>query len=647
MRVRLLVCTILALLLLLNSGGESAAAQTPADMPPPWEDSIALEAFVDGLMAAQLTQMHIPGAVVSIVHNGAVVLTKGYGYADLETLSPAHAHTSLFRIGSVAKLFTWTAAMQLVEAGMLDLDADINTYLVNTSVRIPSTYFAPITMRHLMAHTPGLEDRTMGLFARDAGALAPLDTLLLDLPTRVAPPGEFAAYSNYGSALAALVVQEISGMAWADYVETHILEPLQMARTTVRQPVPDALAGDLAQGYTFVGARQRLETFEFVPLAPAGSASATAADMARFMLAHLQLGRLDGAQILQESTARTMQTQHFTHSPFLPGMAHGFMEYGVDSDRWFGHGGDTLWFHSGLYLSTEHDMGLFVSYNGANGGWAREEFFRAFRTRYFDEQGEIQPTPPTNTPQQLALYAGDYRTNRLGHTTPDKVAGLLSTVNVSVDPQGYLLLNGLQPTPVRYTEIGPGRFREVSDTGLLGREEIVFQFDAESGQPVRLLHSAIPIMTFERLAWFERMLLHALIFGGGLILFLGAVIVWPIQIWQARSRVRRGGPWARIARWVGWATALILLIYLVGFLVAFRDPLQLVFGLPPIFNYIGWLPLLSVPLVVAMWVFAGMAWRGTFWRPWARIFYTLIALLAAAVLWMLWYWNFLQAPLIL
>jgi CubicO group peptidase (beta-lactamase class C family) len=629
-----------------ENGNDAATEEAANPAQPTLADRAALEAFIDGLMAAQMADYHIPGAAVAVVHEGEIALVKGYGYADLETLTPVDAESTLFRLASVTKLFTWTAVMQLVEAGELDLDADINTYLAETDVRVPATFPARVNMGHLMAHTPGFEDRNLGIFARHESAMVPLDELLLDLPARVRQPGELSAYSNYGSGLAGLVVAQVSGMRWEEYIESQILEPLGMNHTTVRQPVPPPLLDDLSKGYLHRGTHYQEEGFEFVPIAPAGGASATAADMARFMLAHLQLGSLDGARILEEATARQMQTQHFTHDPLLPGMAHGFMEYYLEDGRWLEHSGDTIWFHVGLYLAPEAETGLFIVYNSPGGGAAREPFFQAFHAHYFQNQDDILPTPPTTASQQLAIYTGDYRTTRMAETTPDKIGGLLATLQVGAEAEGYLTLAALGLAPTRWTEIGPGRFREVEPTGTLGQNELIFHLDPVTERPNRLYYSRFPFTAFERTLWFESTMFQATLFGLALLSALIGVIAWPIQIWSNRKRPGRKHRWAQWAYGVGALTGLLLVIYLIIFAITLSDTSIIAFGMPPLFQAAGVLPLIILPLTLAMLGLAAFLWTNDIGRMGGRIFYTLAALILAVHLWQLWYWNFLFAALI-
>jgi CubicO group peptidase (beta-lactamase class C family) len=150
---------------------ETQARQTAATNQGP-ADPAELESFIDGIMTAHMRTHHIAGATFSLVKNGEALFAKGYGYADIKGKRPVIAEETLFRPGSVSKLFTWTAVMQLIEQGKLDLKADINNYL--TKFKIPETYPEPITLAHLMTHTPGFEEMVSGMGARSPEDLVPL-----------------------------------------------------------------------------------------------------------------------------------------------------------------------------------------------------------------------------------------------------------------------------------------------------------------------------------------------------------------------------------------------------------------------------------------------------------------------------------------
>jgi CubicO group peptidase (beta-lactamase class C family) len=357
--VRAAAIPIVLALALATFGVRSAEAQSSAPL-----DSAALGAFFDGLFGAQREAYHVPGASVAVVQNGAMIFARGY--ADVERRTPVAADKTLFRVASISKLFVWTAVMQLVEQGKLDLDADVNTYLKD--FKIPPTYQQPITLANLMTHTLGFEDRALGTSVRSAASLQPLgEFLATHMPARVRPPGQLTAYSNYGAALAGYIVSQVSGMPFEQYVEAHILQPLGMQHSSFRQPLPANLATGEAVGYTYANGNFQPHTFEWLQLAPAAALSATATDMANFMIAQLQDGQFGDTRILQAATARAMHQQSFSNDPRVNGFAHGFAVATLNDQQLLWHGGDIMHFHSALVLLPAHNVGLFVAHNGANG----------------------------------------------------------------------------------------------------------------------------------------------------------------------------------------------------------------------------------------------------------------------------------------
>ncbi len=403
-------------------------------------DPEELEVFLDGVISSQLNAYHIPGATVAVVKDGKLFFTKGYGYADLEKRKPVIANQTIFRIGSISKLFTWTAVLQLAEQGKLDLNANVNTYLKD--FKIPDTYPQPITMINLMTHTSGFEE-VVNVWGQSADELEPRGKILAQLmPARVRPPGEFSAYSNYGAALAGYIVEQVSGMPFEQYVEDNILKPLDMRNSTFQQPLPHYLQVEMAAGYTYKDSAYRPEPFEYIKLPPAGAMSSTATDMANFMIAHLQDGRYGNSSILQDATVKKMHSQLFTHDPKLSGLAYGFYEFNLNDQRLIQHGGDTLRFHTLLTLLPEHNIGMFVSYNslgeGAGAVRARSELLGVFLDRYYSSPVPVSPEPSADFRQRAGKFTGSYRTTRSSYTTFEKIINLLSEVRVTSNLDGTL-----------------------------------------------------------------------------------------------------------------------------------------------------------------------------------------------------------------
>src|SRR5947207_745563 len=397
---------------------------TPQPSPAPQLTKADFDTFLDALIPSQLRNRNIAGAVVSVVKDGQVLFQKGYGYADVEEKKTVLPDQTLFRPGSISKLFTATAVMQLVEQGKLDLDRDVNEYL---DFPIPKTYQEPVTLRQLLTHTGGFEETLKNLFVAHESDIKPLRTYLMnEMPARIFPPGKIPSYSNYGFTLAGYIVERVSGEKFEHYVENHILKPLGMNNSTFDQPLPPQFAPNMSNGY--LNASKKPRHFEFVQAAPAGALSTTAADMTRFMLAFLQDGTLEEATILKPETVRQMETRQFELQPMMNGLGITFMEYLTKPVRAIAHGGDTVYFHSDMVLVPDAHGGYFLSYNslGKNVGGGRGEVWRTFANRYFPSPGEPKANVDSNKAKSDGrAVSGLYDGTRRGETTLLKILALV------------------------------------------------------------------------------------------------------------------------------------------------------------------------------------------------------------------------------
>ncbi|HYF76576.1 MAG TPA: serine hydrolase domain-containing protein [Symbiobacteriaceae bacterium] len=296
--------SILAIILLVSTASSVLAA--PPDSGP--SDPAEVEAFLDPIFAKHLAEYQIPGAVFLLVKDGRILFTKGYGLANVEKGTPVVPDRSLFAIGSVTKLFTATAVMQLAEQGKLDLHADINQYL--KAFQIPATFPEPITATHLLTHTSGFDEKVFGMAVRSSADLEPLGQYLArELPRRVRPPGQQSQYSNHGMGLAGHLVEAVSGRSYNQYISDEILKPLGMNHSTMEMPAE--LADDIVPVNGYVGDPPVRQPDWFLNIGPAGDLKATATDMAAFMIAHLQNGDYQGKRIFRDETARTMHALQF------------------------------------------------------------------------------------------------------------------------------------------------------------------------------------------------------------------------------------------------------------------------------------------------------------------------------------------------
>ena len=433
-----------------------AAAAAPATAHPLTPDDVA--SWADGLIPYSLQTSDIAGAVVVVVMDGQVLFERGYGYADVKTHKPVDPRSTLFRPGSNTKLFTWTAVMQLKEAGKLDLDTDVNRYL---DFKIPDYRGQPITMRNLMTHTPGFEERLKYISVRSP--TPSFDTYIKSwVPRRVLPPGKIPAYSNYGAALAGYIVQRVSGQRYADYVQQHILDPLGMAHSTVREPMPPALAAGMSTGYR--QASQPPGYLEFITPAPAGSLAATGDDMGKFMIAQLQNGAYGNTRILKAETAVEMHTSQPKFYPALNGQALGFYENSRNGHRIIAHDGGTQFFLSDLHLFLDDGVGIFISLNSdGKPGSAfaiHEAFFHGFADRYFPSN---TPQPPsidkaTALKDAKLMAAHQWENPRRAFTSFLSITALLGPTTFKANSDGTLSRAG--PDAPRLREIAPFVWRD-------------------------------------------------------------------------------------------------------------------------------------------------------------------------------------------
>lgn len=618
-------------------------------------DSTDVEEFLDAIIGAKMEEINIPNLTVSVVSRGEVIFAKGYGYADYEAKTPVDPEKTLFRIGSTSKLFTWTAVMQLVEQGKLDLNTDINEYL---DFEIPNkleykrwnSQVEPITIRHLMSHTPGFEDYMTDVFSISEDSLIPLSQYVRDQrPNIVFAPGEVTAYSNYGTNLAGYIVEVVSGVPFAQYIEENIYKQLGMSNSSFRQPLPNRLAEQISIPYRYVNGEFLEAKFEYFS-EPAGSMSSSALDMAKFMLAYLQDGHYKGERILKEETVQRMFSEQDRQHPRLKGIAHGFMTANMNGKDIFQHAGGTMLYATLLSIVPEEEIGFFISHSGGN-HFVNGEIFEAFMDRYFssEEVAASVPEPTVNMEQRSKQFVGEYYQNRRSFTTVDALLSLMmGVIRVSVDDEGYLLANHLGVTN-RFVEVEPGvyyNFSEERSNDYWGDfRTIVFGTDSHG----RTMLMTDGPMSYSKAAWYETSGFTFLMLISSLLFIIGSLLYWTIRALVRKIRgknvleVSKGSRWAsRLAIFQGFLT----FIFLVSFLgngqpdpvyglpkSAFTEPSSFSIFLDIIVSY-G--IVLLAGLVIA---FSFIAWVKGYWKLAGRIHYSLFAMFSVALSWIFYFWN--------
>jgi CubicO group peptidase (beta-lactamase class C family) len=594
-------------------------------------DRSELAAFLDGVMAANLRDKHVAGATVAVVKDGQLFYAKGYGFSDVAHRAAVDPERTLFRIGSTSKLFTWTAVMQLVEQGKLSLDTNVNRYL---DFKIPDTYPQPITLRHIMTHTPGFEEDGRDLITDDTTHIVPMGRwLATHIPGRVRPPGTYSSYSNYATALAGYIVQRVSGMPWDDYVEQHILTPLGMTHTSSRQPLPAAFRSDVSEGYSWGGGSYNAHKFEIVNAPPAGSISSSASDMAKFMIAHLNNGILNGQRILADSTAQRMHARAFGHDPRIPGFALGFYEKSSHGLRIIGHGGDTRWFHTDLALIPEENLGVFVSYNTSTGG---ELSFGPFLTQFLDHYFPAPvtaATPPADATKEAARIAGEYEFNRHSYTTFQKAIGLAGDIRFNAADSGKLVMHS-PLGDARLVPIGPLLYRDE-----LGGDLVAFQSDS-SGHIRRGFLGEAPMMTMERVPFSQSPHLHWVLLGLGVIVFVGILLAAAGRF--VRRRLGEARPDDSLpGRWLLVTLSALYLVFVIAVVSILGGSGGLLNGPLTSLKLALALPVIATILTLAAVYVASRQWRTRAGTRGARLRYSSAVFVALLFTWSLAQWNLL------
>lgn len=483
------------------------------------------EAWLDGFLPYAIGRGDIPGAVVVIVKDGSILLGKGYGYADVAARKPVDPASTLFRPGSVSKLLTWTAVMQLVEKGKLDLDADVNQYL---DFEIPPFDGKPVTLRNIMTHTSGIEETARGLITGNPDDAITLEDYVKVIPTRIFAPGITPSYSNYATTLAGYIVQRVAGVSFDDYVDQHLFAPLEMQHASFRQPLPPALEPFMSKGYA--AGSDEPKSFEIVNPAPAGALSASGDDMGHFMLAHLQGGAYTNGRILEAATAKQMHETALDIVPPLNRMLLGFYELNINGHRVISHAGDTQWFHSELSLFMDDGVGLFVSFNSAGkegvAGKLRSALFKGFADRYLPgpiAEGEVDAETAKLHAGQIA---GVYENSRRADFVFTSLTYLIGQVKVAPDGKGSIIvpsITDLAGEPVKWREIAPYVWRDINSGNRLAAKVVDGAVTRFSFEPVS------PFMVFDRVPWWKSSawLSPALLIA---LIALGlTVLAWPIS----------------------------------------------------------------------------------------------------------------------
>ena len=590
-----------------------------------------VEAFVDGVVKTNMKSSHSPSGVVAVMKNGKMIFSKGYGFLDVENRIPVDPETTLFRIGSVSKLFTWVAVMQQVEQGNLDLDADVNQYL--KSFQIDDSWPGqPVTLRHIMTHTAGFDESVFGhLILDDASRIIPLDQSLAKYqPQRVNAPGQHTAYSNWATALAGLIVSNVSGVPFNDYIQRNIFDVLGMKNASFAEPLPPELDANMAKAYSYTDGRYNEQNYEIISnFGPAGAAAVSAHDMSIFARALLNGGALDGRRILKAETLQQMIDEGFTHDERVRGMGLGFLKrrFGPPDFENFGHDGGTSRFNTHFGMSQKEDFMLFSSFSGPGMGITRNTFVKSFYDEFFPNEVTVV-TPPADFAERGKRYEGTYNSWRSSFTKIESLMRLSGGMKVVSLPDNTLMI-----ADKRYVEVGNNLFREVDDYG-----RVAFQEDA-NGEITGFVIDGYGVMQLYKAPFYETREFTGSLVGLSLLIFVGVFLRLAYQ-WSGFRALRGMEKKAFVASISVAVTNSLFFIFasigVSGGLIA------LTYDTPTTLKFSLIFPMLAT-LAALYHVYCSMqVWRqGALVSSWARVRYSLVSLCALFMAWFYYYWNLL------
>lgn len=546
-RVGVFLCLALVIILGVGMGSTafadaqaspSAARAAAEDRTVDPEDRLeSIGVWADRTFEAALANHQITGAVVSVVRDGEIIHQRGYGLANITTGAAADPQTTRVRIGSTTKTFTATIIAQLIDEGVIEtLDDPVNRYLAR--YELPDNGGTPISLRHLLTHSAGYEDRFF-FIGSDRPVDIPVSPELFDSlrPAFARPAGDRVVYSNFGVAVLGLVIEDLTGLPIDEAMRRRIFAPLGMTHTELAVSIDEPEG--LAVPGLIDGAGELTGPVPFVAINPAvaqtGSIVSTAEDMARYMNA--QLGTDDH---LNPTILARLHHRIEGNDEQLNGIGMVFF-----IDRWAGrttisHGGNWAGFHTWMVLLPEENLGFYVTLLGdaqpishlnqliggvfsslAEPSSPAMQSAASMSDQFLAEilgPKRAEPEPVTLSVEALNRYTGYFRADRRSFSTVEELTSLVyfgaEVMQVTAQDDG-LYLNGAGP----WVPTGEGRF--VLDGGA--RPMIVIRPHSETG--ILELTPDIGIYTFSHIAAWQHPGLQSIALHLLLLLSLAGLFV--------------------------------------------------------------------------------------------------------------------------
>ncbi len=589
--------------------------------------------YMDHYILEKMTGNHIPGSVLVYIKDGRIFYKKGYGFADIESKTPVTSDKTVFRIGSVSKLFVGTAVMKLVEQGRLDLNQDINSYL--KAFKVPTNNKRPVTLKHLLTHTAGFDDLVLNRSTLNKEDRMEFGQYLRQhIPDIFIESGEVTSYSNFGVNLAAFIVEEVSGTQFHRYVKENVLNPLLMKNSSY-MPLP-GLMKNKATPYLYKNGKYHVFPHDYMHDYASGALLSTGSDIANFMLMHLNKGQFNGKQILIKSTIDMMHRQQFTNYPSFPGMAISFIEGKINGKHVLWHNGWHAGFQTLLLIIPDYKSGFFVSFNSdddAHG--AHFHLDEAIRDRIMNKYypGENKPYEKKSNETVITIpdsIEGWYRNNRFTRTKFTKLAVFLADSKVSILGDDTILYK-----KKKYNRINNLLF-EPEDK----KDQLAFEI-SENGIVKHMFLKSKPVKTWDRVPFYESSVFHLTLLGISGAFFLAAMILTPIIVYR-KSKAGDKSNLYHIRLWKlkgAIASLNIVSMLVIAWVLLASAHISFKWEIPLLLNLI----LMIQPIIFVLWmILTGSTivyWKQRQKQLWEIIFISFFIFACLLYFYFVVYWN--------
>ncbi len=577
-----------------------------------------------------------PGAVVIVVQGENTVMLETFGLSNLEENRLIDPSKTIFRVGSVSKPFTAIGVLQAVEKGLLDLDKDINAYFEQALIQ--DEFLTPVTLRHLLTHTAGFDDRFIGKSARSKNEALSLGKFIqTQMPDRLIDSGEISSYSNFGVALAGHVLERAYNRDFNTIMRQEAFEKLGMYNSSF-DPDDDELTNFMT-GYFRTGAGLIPLQYDYILDAPAGTMVSTAHDMERFMHLLLQSDGLYQAGLISEELTSEMLSVQFTHHPKLSsgfGYLWNLLEY--NGHRVIGHDGGYIGISARLWFFPDFETAIFIATSTIEFGFINEVthiLTESLLPESYKSPSLASPELTFKDNRPLSDFAGTWRNTRYSENYFTKFAVLIGFMGheftTSVKGDSLLLMPTHTGEPRRLVRVEPLLFQSIDDDYYLA-------FREENGEITHAFTSGTSAN--KRLNFWETQLVQWTLIGSITLFFLIISLVYPVLyvLRKLKNRPLVSGPFANFELGIAITYTLSLLLFGVAMLsvAPYEIAIGFGYGIPAVLYFSTLLPYAALIFTILLAMSIFRQYHKTLSR---KVFSALVVLCSLVLFACLWYWK--------